>query len=115
MVKDDIYFAGAKEPILVKYITQCLKNRKDEKEYASIRENYRNISKVLHAVNLHMESMEKPVGMIELCDIQKYYKLLVGIGNGEIATTVFDSKLEQDEFLIGRLFLSSELWATQLK
>ena len=89
MAKDEIFLAGAREPLLVKYVTQCLRNRADDSDYSTVRDYYRNISKVLHAVNLQVG---RHVGMIELCDIKEYYPLLRYMGRGVISTPVLTTR-----------------------
>ena len=54
-----------------------------------VKECFRDISKVLLAVNRYVG---EPVNMKELCNIKPYYRILCGLGNGEIETDVFDYK-----------------------
>lgn len=87
MVKDKIIFTGCSEPILVKHITQSLRNRVYVEEYKEIRENFRSMSQILYVVSQHQG---KQVGMIKLCNIKLYNNLLVSIGSGELPTPDFD-------------------------
>ena len=41
MHQDDVYMAGAAEPILVKFISNSLENRIDMKEYGTIPSTFR--------------------------------------------------------------------------
>ena len=90
MQKDDIFYVGAREPILVKYVTKCLLNKLDQDaDRVNVREGFRMVAKVLHAVSVHVG---KPVKMTELCNIKPYYNILTGLGSGAIPTDVFDFK-----------------------
>ena len=86
MKQDEIYNCGARDGILVKYVVTQLENRIDQEEYGQIRTNFRMISKILYAVE---EVVNTPVKMMDLMDVPKYYKILVGLGSGRTPTSAF--------------------------
>ncbi len=50
MKKDEVYHIGAKDVILVKYITNALENRTDQDDYGTIKTRFRELRYFAHTL-----------------------------------------------------------------
>ncbi|XP_023332806.1 uncharacterized protein LOC111704714 [Eurytemora carolleeae] len=86
--KDRVYKAGARDVVLVQFISKALLNRVDQDEYETIKTCFRSISKILCALG---DVVEKPVTMEEVLKVKPYYQILVDLASGKIQTDILDS------------------------